>query len=68
MMNLVLRPDLYSRYRLDVRAPAMLADGIVERDGGVVNVRVRRLWPLSPELSPEDETGTHHRADIRAYF
>jgi error-prone DNA polymerase len=68
VMNLVLHPDLYPRYRLDVRAPAMLADGIVERDGGVINVRVRRLWPLSPELDQEGETGPHRRADIRAYF
>ncbi|NPV06839.1 MAG: error-prone DNA polymerase [Anaerolineae bacterium] len=49
-MNLVLRPDLYPKYRLDVRAPGLLAEGVVERDAGVINVRVERLTPLSPEL------------------
>jgi error-prone DNA polymerase len=49
-MNLVLRPDLYPKYRLDVRAPGLLAEGIVERDSGVINVRVERLTPLSPDL------------------
>ena len=49
-MNLVLPPDLYEPHRLDVRAPGLLAEGTVDRDGRVVNVRVRRLEPLTPEV------------------
>ena len=49
-MNLVLRPDLYPRHRLDVRAPGLLAEGTIDRDGRVINVRVERLWPLAPEV------------------
>ena len=49
-INLVLRPDLYPQFRLDVRAPGLIADGIVDRDGRVVNVKVERLWPLQPEI------------------
>jgi error-prone DNA polymerase len=47
-VNLVLRPDLYPRYRRELRAPGLLAEGVVERDGGVVNMKVERLWPLLP--------------------
>ena len=49
-VNLVLRPTLYPRYRLDLRAPGLVAEGTVEPDNGVVNVKVERLWPLFPEM------------------
>jgi error-prone DNA polymerase len=49
-MNLVLRPDLYPGYRLVLQAPGLLAEGLVERDGGVINIRVEKLWPLYPEV------------------
>ena len=49
-MNLVLRPSLYAKYRLALRAPGLLAEGIVERDGSVINIRVQNLSPLFPEL------------------
>jgi error-prone DNA polymerase len=50
-INLVLPPAVYGAHRLAVRAPGLLAEGVVERDGPLVNVRAERLWPLWPELS-----------------
>ena len=56
-MNLVLRPAIYERHRLAVRAPGLLAEGTVERDGGVINIVVERLWPLEPEVGEGRERG-----------
>jgi error-prone DNA polymerase len=45
--NLVVMPDVYERFRPVVRrAPFLLARGRVERNGRVVNVKVRELLPL----------------------
>ena len=45
--NLVVMPDVYERFRPVVRrAPFLLARGRVERNGKVVNVKVRELLPL----------------------
>jgi error-prone DNA polymerase len=54
--NLVLMPDVYERFRPLVRGSAFLvAQGRVERNGQVVNVRVRSVsqLPLAPEISPQ---------------
>jgi len=45
--NLVIMPDVYERFRPLVRgAPFIVAQGRVERNGKVVNVRVRSLAAL----------------------
>ena len=49
LMNLVIRPPLYRKYRLYLAAPGLLAEGKVERDDGVVNVVVSQVWPLFPQ-------------------
>jgi error-prone DNA polymerase len=55
--NLVVMPDVYRRHRALARAESFLqARGRVERNGAVVNVRVRTLAPL--DLAPAVE----HRA------
>ncbi len=47
--NLVVMPDVYERFRPLVRgAPFLIARGRVERNGKVVNLRVRELLPLAP--------------------
>jgi error-prone DNA polymerase len=46
--NLVVMPDIYERHRPLVRGAAFIeAAGRVERSGGVVNVRVRTISPLT---------------------
>ena len=46
--NLVFMPDVYEQFRLLVRGSAFLvAQGRVERNGQVVNVRVRSVTPLT---------------------
>jgi error-prone DNA polymerase len=56
--NLVVMPDVYEQYRPLVRAsPFLVARGRVERNGQVVNVRVRELRSLA--LAPA--VGDHSR-------
>ncbi|BDG07746.1 error-prone DNA polymerase [Anaeromyxobacter paludicola] len=54
--NLVVMPDVYERFRAVVRGePFVLARGRVERNGRVVNVKVRALEPLAlaPAVPPQ---------------
>jgi len=54
--NLVLMPDVYERFRPLVRGAAFLVvQGRVERNGQVVNVRVRSVsqLPIAPEIAPQ---------------
>lgn len=49
MMNLVLKPDIYERYRQTFRLePMVVVEGILERRDGVVNILVEELLPLRP--------------------
>jgi len=48
-MNLVIMPDVLDRFRMVVRSPGLLAEGNVERDHGVINIMVKRLWSLWPD-------------------
>jgi len=51
MINLVLQPKVVARHRPLLDAPLLVAEGIVQREGSVVNVRVSRLWPVTSNLS-----------------
>ncbi len=49
--NLVVRPNIWDRDRTAARGKAaLLADGVVQRDGEVIHVMVRRLYDLSELL------------------
>jgi error-prone DNA polymerase len=59
--NLVLMPDVYERYRAAVRGVAfLLAQGRVERNGQVVNVRVRAITPLPAPHGLESRSRDFH--------
>src|SRR5512146_509337 len=59
--NLVLMPDVYERFRSIVRgAPFVIAQGRVERNGQVVNVRVRSLVPLRTSTGAEIRARDFH--------
>ena len=52
MMNLVIRPNIWERQRNLARTKAaLIAEGIVERQGEVIHVMVRRLHDLSERLA-----------------
>jgi error-prone DNA polymerase len=48
IVNLIIRPDVYDRYRAPARHAGLLgAAGYLQRQGQVVHVMVRRLQDLS---------------------
>ncbi|MCB9851189.1 MAG: hypothetical protein H6817_10860 [Phycisphaerales bacterium] len=48
VVNLVIRPKVYERYRAAARtSPALVAQGRIEREGQVVHVQVERLTPVT---------------------
>jgi error-prone DNA polymerase len=52
VVNLIVRPDVFERYRPAARHAGLLqADGYVERQGQVVHVMAKRLFDLSHLLS-----------------
>ena len=52
IVNLIVKPDIYDRYRPAARhASLLLAEGYVQRAGQVVHVLAKRLFDLSHLLS-----------------
>jgi len=50
LINVVIAPWVYERYRAIIRtSPMLVVEGIIEREHDVVNVWTRRAWPLSQE-------------------
>jgi error-prone DNA polymerase len=50
--NLIIRPQIYEKYRRAASgAPAIIAEGRVERQGLVVHLQVTRIQDLSHGLS-----------------
>jgi error-prone DNA polymerase len=48
LINVILAPSIYERYRSVVRsAPMLVVEGIVEREHEVINVWTRRAWSLT---------------------
>ncbi len=51
--NLIIRPEVWERYRAVGRSKiALIADGVVERQGDVIHVQVGRLHDLSARIAP----------------
>jgi DNA polymerase III alpha subunit len=47
MMNVIVRPQVYERFRLALRGePLLLIAGEVQRKDGVVNLLAQRAWGL----------------------
>jgi error-prone DNA polymerase len=52
IVNLIVRPEVYERYRPAARHAGLLqADGYIERQGQVVHIMVKRMFDLSGMLS-----------------
>jgi error-prone DNA polymerase len=52
VVNLIVRPDIYEKYRQAARhAGLMQAEGYVERQGQVVHIMVKRMFDLSNMLA-----------------
>jgi error-prone DNA polymerase len=47
LMNVIIRPDIYQKYRPIARdEPAVIVEGVLQKDDGRVNILARRFWKL----------------------
>jgi error-prone DNA polymerase len=52
IVNLIVKPDIYERYRPAARHAGLLqADGYVQRSGQIIHVMAKRLFDLSDLLA-----------------
>ena len=50
LINLIIRPAVYERYKQTIRnAPLLLAEGRLQREGHATSILVRRADALAPE-------------------
>ncbi len=54
LINLVIMPNVYQRYRAIARHESMIVvEGLLEKQDGVINILVRKFWPLGHQtLTP----------------
>jgi error-prone DNA polymerase len=49
LVNLIIRPTVYERYKSAIRnAPLLLAEGRLQREGHAISVLVHRAGALTP--------------------
>jgi len=75
LINIVVRPKVYERYRRVARMePLLVVEGIVQKSGGTVNILAEHLIPLRheaerqrsiPEESASSDAGKRRRRVIR---
>ncbi|MBV8366876.1 MAG: DNA polymerase III subunit alpha [Candidatus Eremiobacteraeota bacterium] len=47
LMNVIIRPDIYQKYRPIARdEPAVIVEGVLQKDDGRINILARRFWKL----------------------
>jgi error-prone DNA polymerase len=47
LMNVIIRPDIYAKYRPVARdEPAVIVEGVLQKDSGRINILARRFWKL----------------------
>ncbi len=61
LINVIIRPDIYKRYRPIARdEPTVVVEGVLQRQDGHVNVLARRFWKL-------DSQGLAHGLESRDF-
>ncbi|MBV8435237.1 MAG: error-prone DNA polymerase, partial [Candidatus Eremiobacteraeota bacterium] len=50
LVNVIVRPDVYERYRRPIRtAPVLIVEGKLQKEAGCVDVLARRIWAFASE-------------------
>ena len=48
LVNVIIRPDIYERYRAVARdEPAVVVEGVLQKQEGTINVLARKFWKLN---------------------
>jgi error-prone DNA polymerase len=54
LVNVIVRPDIYERYRRTIRsAQCLVVEGTLQKDMGAIDVLMKRCWPLDTEGTTE---------------
>jgi DNA polymerase III alpha subunit len=62
MINIVVRPDVYQRYRQVFRLePLIVVEGTVQKRDGTLNIIARALTPLRNEIGRQHNLPGPHR-------
>ena len=62
LMNVIIRPDIYQKYRPIARdEPAVIVEGVLQKDDGRVNILARRFWKLDLERLAQGLTSRDFR-------
>ena len=47
LVNVIVRPDIYERYRRTIRASqCLIVEGVLQKESGAIDVIMKRCWPL----------------------
>ncbi len=47
LVNVIVRPDVYERYRRTIRgSQCLIVEGVLQKESGCVDVIMKRCWPL----------------------
>jgi error-prone DNA polymerase len=47
LVNVIIRPDIYERFRPIARdEPAVIVEGVLQRQEGTINLLARKFWKL----------------------
>ena len=50
LVNVIVRPDVYEKYRRIIRgAPTLIVEGKLQKESGCIDVIARRAWPFETE-------------------
>ncbi|MBV8333488.1 MAG: hypothetical protein JO192_12180, partial [Candidatus Eremiobacteraeota bacterium] len=50
LVNVIVRPDVYEKYRRVIRtSPVLVIEGKLQKEGGCIDVLARRVWPFDSE-------------------
>jgi error-prone DNA polymerase len=62
LVNVIVRPDVYERYRRVIRqSKALVIEGALQREYGVVDVIMKRCWPLATQGTTDNVRARNFR-------
>jgi error-prone DNA polymerase len=54
LVNVIVRPDIYERFRRTIRqSAALVVEGTLQKDQGALDIIMKRCWPLDTQGNAE---------------
>jgi error-prone DNA polymerase len=62
LVNVIVRPDVYERYRRVIRqSKSLVIEGTLQKEYGVVNIIMKRCWPLDTQGTADNVRARNFR-------